>query len=615
MSTRSTFTLLCVCGCMLSQIISRAAGQEPSDVDHRLPMELVKRFGEYGLPLPPKNAQLVQLHARMNKITTENGEKYNLAFRYVDPEGNDVVAIGTELESVSNIAKIGITIREFELTSALDIRNLRVQWKNIPFEVNAGFATAIQCEYLGLHSLGEQLLNTSIRAEAGHPRSLFFQAANVRAQTMLARVAWAHWANELVRPGTNRTDIARRMEALISQEPSLQSPSANEFLRLVRATSSRTDASSDSIERAIDALIDMSNQIRPDGEMSIDPRYLKVVELGFDAVPQLIRHLDDDRLSRCITLGFNNFPTHHCQVREIVSELLAQLAGTDLRNGTLRELQSHCLQEADVERWWAIAKNEGEERYVVQHVLPDDPNRQFPNDSMLRIIERKYPNYLPDLYLSLLNLHPQLESSSFARAIARSSLPHDSKLEVLNQAASSARLDQRRDALWALKDVDRSLFLRRLKETLDSLPTRASQSFWRCPEADFATLASDANDKSIWTALKSAADQAEVGLRMEMLQNVAKNVATDNLRSSIGFLATFLTDVTVRDARSSELYEGLYAGIKLSPQLEVRDFAASLIAKVYALPEEPTSEWTSVQWLKFRERVGQELSKFPSTER
>ena len=51
--------------------------------------------------------------------------------------------------------------------------------------------------------------------------------------------------------------------------------------------------------------------------------------MGFDAVPYLIEHLDDDRLTRAMEGGFMAFP-RNVRVGDVVSDLLENLAGQDI---------------------------------------------------------------------------------------------------------------------------------------------------------------------------------------------------------------------------------------------------------------------------------------------
>ena len=54
---------------------------------------------------------------------------------------------------------------------------------------------------------------------------------------------------------------------------------------------------------------DLTEMCKRAGDMTkADPRLHRLAHMGFAAVPALIEHLDDDRLTRSISQGFNNFP-------------------------------------------------------------------------------------------------------------------------------------------------------------------------------------------------------------------------------------------------------------------------------------------------------------------
>ena len=81
-----------------------------------------------------------------------------------------------------------------------------------------------------------------------------------------------------------------------------------------------------SLEALIDALVDVVSCKVDIFSDELDPRYLRLIEAGFEAVPVLSNHLDDIRLTRVYWPGFNNFRGYHLQVRHLVSGLLEGLA-------------------------------------------------------------------------------------------------------------------------------------------------------------------------------------------------------------------------------------------------------------------------------------------------
>jgi hypothetical protein len=173
---------------------------------------------------------------------------------------------------------------------------------------------------------------------------------------------------------------------------------------------------------------------------------------GFDAVPVLIEHLDDHRLTRGMTIGFNNFHSYHLRVSHVVSSILEDLAGDDVEREGMGLIQGYAVQKAAALAWWEKARKEGEEAYLVRHALVNGAGR--PNLGMLLIITEKYPQALPGLYRKLLDDHRGMESWSLAELIGGSSLAFEKKLELFSYAATLKDSDHRRAALFGLKKVD-----------------------------------------------------------------------------------------------------------------------------------------------------------------
>jgi hypothetical protein len=341
-----------------------------------------------------------------------------------------------------------------------------------------------------------------------------------------------------------------------------------------------------------------------------DPRFRKVVLLGFDAVPALIDHLDDRRRTKV-----EPFPCagYHLQLRHVVSEILVMLAGEELRRRALREDGGVYVRQIDVEAWWKKARVIGEESYLVCHALEQ---KKWPHEGMVAIIGRKYPRRLGELYRSLLDERPEMLSARVTEAIGASSLDRDRKREFLSYGLRSNKLKHRFDALGPLLKVDARLFESRLVQELTSLPRTSKLPFWNCPEAFIAHFVCETKEPAVWKSFTSAAERAEVGLRMEFLERIYCSLETAHTwTEQLAFLAHFLEDKTVRDVSSApNLYVGPYAGSGHDdkgrfPRIEVRNHAARCIAVALdlAIQEEPRPEWNAGQWADFRQQVREAL--------
>src|SRR5262249_22983273 len=106
---------------------------------------------------------------------------------------------------------------------------------------------------------------------------------------------------------------------------------------------------------------------------------MPVLQFGLAAVPHLIEHFDDPRLTRGM------FP-----VGSLASGLVSGLAGGDLR---LDPRWSEPAGWKDSARaWWARTKNTREESYVLARVMKSEDGEGLPpNRYILAVLEKKIP--------------------------------------------------------------------------------------------------------------------------------------------------------------------------------------------------------------------------------
>jgi len=220
------------------------------------------------------------------------------------------------------------------------------------------FALAIQCRARGWEKLADHLLERH-RKDGGHPP-----------RQALLHAAWYYWEGQLTRPKTDRAPIARRLKELIGRDNDLDTVPNRALLKSLELALVPSKAKPGSVEAQIDGLVDYVVNTGTIGLFEPDDHYWRLAELGFDAVPALIEHLDDDRLTRGMMQGFNNFPSWNLRVRFLVSDLLEGLAGQDLGRDWLRRQQGYEVEKAEAKKWWDEARKVGEERYLLDHVLP-----------------------------------------------------------------------------------------------------------------------------------------------------------------------------------------------------------------------------------------------------
>lgn len=325
-------------------------------------------------------------------------------------------------------------------------------WEDPVFHVNSGVATAIQCRDRGWNDLAEALLTASLKVSVGENNSMFKQRRGAPAREMLARVAMAHWANALLRPETDRAEILRWLEALLRRVPEVRDFTHDNLLLALRETVAPRKSVPGSVESCIDDLVDVTYRHHQDDRG--DPRYRRVAMLGFRAVPALLRHLEDDRLTRTVTHGLNNLATYHTPVRELVDLRLWEIAGPDFPEDDWDPRYGPSPEPAAILAWWLKARKEGEESYVLRRALPTAPGDTLPRKPMLRILADRYPRHLPRLYRRILREGLVIESWPVADAIAVSRLTVAQKRALLQEGAANRDPGHRRGALRNLKLVN-----------------------------------------------------------------------------------------------------------------------------------------------------------------
>jgi hypothetical protein len=323
----------------------------------------------------------------------------------------------------------------------------------------------------------------------------------------------------------------------------------------------------------------------------------------------LIKHLNDERLTRTVKRGFNNFPTYHQRVGMVVSDLLQQLSGTELGKNWLERQTGWNVERAAAQAWWVKAKKVGEEPYLVRHVLPTDAKDLWPNATMLRIIAARYPWRLKQIYRTILHRRPGLQSWPLTDAIARSSLPPELKEKLFREGVAHSNLEHRRMALSELMKTDAKHSVSVLIRTLQQLPRTPKEPYWLCPEAAFAHQVMDTDDPHAWDVLRRVARRSDVGLRMELLNPMDYTyIGERQRRQRLEFLAAFMDDATLRDKRSKpSMWSGPHAGFTF-PRMEVRDLAAMKAGSILGVDGEPGAEWKSAQWSAYRDRVRKALT-------
>jgi hypothetical protein len=296
---------------------------------------------------------------------------------------------------------------------------------------------------MGWNTLAQHLLSACLSKTA--PRK------------QLTRLSWSYWAGLVTDATADRAPIAKRLRELTRQDAELDTLPNRELLRSLELALVPAKAKPGSIEAMIDELVDYADDAGTIGLHEPGDRYWRIAGLGFDAVPALIEHLDDDRLTRSIMWGFNNFPSWNLRVGDVVSDLLEGLAEEGSGRDWLRRQQGYRVDKAAALKWWDKARQVGERSYLLKHVLPSAPNRAAGgqcsqlNEHMLAAIAKKYPEHLPALYRAILDDH-ELDSHRIVAALLHSDLSAKQKVELLSTTSQQEATKNRSSGCRGTRD-------------------------------------------------------------------------------------------------------------------------------------------------------------------
>lgn len=561
--------------------------------------ELLKEYQELGLPMPPNEAKLVRYESGGGGIVNRvvQPKTYSMAFEF-KREGKTsqpVLWTGThEWQSDRNVH-----VQELEPKPEAV--------KELELGPNDDLVMAIQCHARGWDKLAGYLLERSRKNN------------EVSARIQLVQLAWYFWEGHLTQPKSDRSVAAKRLKQVIKQDKELDTEYHRALLKSLDLALVPSKAKPGSIEALIDDLVDYQANSGTLGIYEPEDRYWRIAKLGFDAVPALIEHLDDDRLTRAMMVGFNNFRSWNMRVRDVVGDLLEGLAaeelmrgadGEDVGGGWLRRQQGYPITKVAAKQWWDKAKKAGEEPYLLDHVLPPatKENAHDVDSHLLSIVVVKYPKHIPALYRKVLDQRPDLQAGRLADALLRSKLPDKEKLDLFLHAADHKDKMQRLIVLYAIKELDKKKFNSLLFDAVENIPTDVPGPYWRCPEAYLARLAIESDDPKIWETLEKVAKRSELGLRMELLNHFGDPKENRHRPERLRLLASFLNDAVMRDEDSSSKFEGPGAGFPYH-KIEVRNFVAIEISRILGIEVELNLERKPEDWAKIRSQVQDRLKE------
>lgn len=546
--------------------------------------ELVREYDSLGLPRPPADARLTAKFYEMELVEVRDlvvplhAPLYLLGFASNDASGRRLLA-GTETLRFSPDDADSIEVGSDNTVPGAIVA--AYGWG--AFEIDAALPTAVECYRRGSRDLAEQLLRSRSSRSFEHPQSSFHQPAGLPLDVALCHVAWTHSANQLTEKRSDRAVIHRRMTELLNRELALQTAARKAFLEALGAALKPNDAAPGTVERLIDELVEVDALFFDQrGAVGVPAPIAVLAKRGWEAIPALLVHLDDRRLTRSLVRPWDGSATYIPQVGEFASNLVREFAG-DEGLAWKRTADDHFLRPEPVRDWWRRAEASGEEKYLVDHAIPRVPQATLPYEAMIARLAVKYPARLPEVYRRLLAERPDINSWSVVSAIA-AALEPALAADILAEGATHAKLARQVEALEALSTIDEKRFETALIAALAGLSPKPIGRYTNCDQVALARLCRRCERGEAWEALRRAMAGVDVGVRMEILDEMGRTSKSpyEVWKRSADLVAAFLDDTAVRDsAADPEKYEGC-AGAWL-PKLEVRNWAAYQLAMLLGL--------------------------------
>lgn len=540
---------------MFALLVLLTAGAAPPPEDLRpLLRQLYNEYRWLGLPLPPRGARLVRIGNRVGFLYRR--PRIGVVFLYGDKE---VESLGLD--------RAPQPVKPAELT---------------PGDFSGVVDCVVQCYAAGQEELTLRIL-----------RGIEWDSHDLRQALKVSRLnAFPHWVHEAVDRGRDWSEVASRLRTLrlgLGDHP--MRGVVDEFHTSLQLSITTPPAKRGSIESLFDALIRDRSEHGRSGYRS--PPYDHLCEAGFTAVPALIRALGDNRLTRRVNADYRR-PAHH-QVANVASKLLREIAGYKTADGWRATRGDGPFPpvyvKEDVEKWWASARQPGEERFYTQKAL----NESSPFH--LQVLARKYPRLLVPLYQTLLNERPGETGEYILAAIMSARLPRRAKRDMVLAGSLSRSPLHRLSALPELMHVNPRAFLLAMKVEMERMPKR-KVSRLDLFQLGLARLIEGVEDDEVWAAFEAAVERADPTARSWLLTSAFCEMppACSTRRRALAVMARYLGNRTALPDDAASLSSSAAAPT-------MRNLTAQHMGRLLGIDEPLPGTGTREEWDAFAAKV------------
>lgn len=333
---------------------------------------LLEDYREFGLPLPGQDAQLAM--QEFPGTFTVNGVRQHTCHLLLltgrSAASQRMYLAGTKMVTPER----GETVRVVPPTvdSLAATKSYTPPWWQPHLPTFPDLALAIQCKSLGWEELAKAALDRSRR------RKNEYYEWNRRPRNdrdALALMAWNHYCTRFAEAtASERKLILDRMKRLLNDRRIINAP----VRRLLIGDFERTlepAASANGLEAAIESLLELDGTAHGRLEKIVNSNAAcrSILDAGLVAIPALLRHLNDFRVTRLILSEDDNRCysgyVWNVRVADVAAHLLERLAGEEFAYDFLQsEGRGRRLDQNHVTHWWNLTKEKG----VLPPPLGDD---------------------------------------------------------------------------------------------------------------------------------------------------------------------------------------------------------------------------------------------------
>ncbi|HVK14583.1 MAG TPA: hypothetical protein VM597_37945 [Gemmataceae bacterium] len=443
-------------------------------------------------------------------------------------------------------------------------------------------------------------------------------------ETVLARSAWRYWLDEFRRNGADRAKVARLLNTTLARRTDGVSRYDERIVKGLELSLVPGRGKPGTVEALIDALVVAPGTTEwgfwaADGPgVDTDTTFTKLARHGFDAVPALLAHLEDPRLTRTSGWWVHDASRFPYLLGDVVGTLLVELAGGELKEdfesrfreldarlvvGPTRPPSDFLLDKAAATAWWAEAKKVGEETYLIRHVLRPrqdvDEGRRV-NRLILDVMAHKYPNQLPELYRRILRDRPEDYVPAIGAAVLGSALSAETKRALFLEGAGRPDIEVRTDAVHRLCQFDRPRGLKLLMAELVRAADDPPGEMVPLSPDRLAGMVQETNEPAAWAALATTAKRTRVEWRRGYLDNLLwPHLPAVTRKATLAYLSQFLDDASVdRNDQNAT-----------SRNLEIRNRVAEHLAGFLNVRIVWKPGWTAEEWAGLRAEARKALAK------